>query len=67
MSTSLVSCINRIRLEFKDRALEGAGGTKMNSINRSRLEFKDPCPGFQPFLTVVLIESDWNLKLRHQH
>ena len=54
--------INRIRLEFKGRLCVSSDATLMR-INRIRLEFKDlqiicPC-----FCALVLIESDWNLKL----
>ena len=56
------TCINRIRLEFKDtmgdRSTQGSG-----RINRIRLEFKVCCLRLTGSTAeVVLIESDWNLK-----
>ena len=54
--------INRIRLEFKGNYL-ASFLKKQHSINRIRLEFKGQCrvQGFKRCL--VLIESDWNLKM----
>ena len=58
-----VYCINRIRLEFK--AICDMDRTKIVAcINRIRLEFK-VFSGYQQNNTdQVLIESDWNLKLK---
>ena len=56
------SCINRIRLEFKEESLSRS---RMFSpcINRIRLEFKVVCTSFlNRIFMIVLIESDWNLK-----
>ena len=56
--------INRIRLEFKD--VNGPCTViSALSINRIRLEFKVPASiDFVPRSRIVLIESDWNLKLK---
>ena len=58
----MLTSINRIRLEFKDSYI-GFTCFCESRINRIRLEFKDDHKqdGRKPLL--VLIESDWNLKL----
>ena len=55
------TCINRIRLEFKDRrSMEYL--RKVLRINRIRLEFKGYMAAMLKGSQEVLIESDWNLK-----
>ena len=55
--------INRIRLEFKGEQV-AESKTPLTGINRIRLEFK-VFSGYQQNNTdQVLIESDWNLKLK---
>ena len=55
-------CINRIRLEFKV-VFKPTGGFGMTCINRIRLEFKALSGEIWPNPKIVLIESDWNLKV----
>ena len=55
--------INRIRLEFKV-ASRLSISPSFNSINRIRLEFKATSVIFPQSQRHVLIESDWNLKMR---
>ena len=55
-------CINRIRLEFKGQKTDRKNQNRKR-INRIRLEFKGIQPSESAWLTSVLIESDWNLKL----
>ena len=59
---SLYFCINRIRLEFKGSRKVVIAQNSL-SINRIRLEFKDPKQYTVGNRLVVLIESDWNLKI----
>ena len=40
-------------------------GLPGNSINRIRLEFKVDCRCLQTGYFIVLIESDWNLKIKY--
>ena len=54
--------INRIRLEFKGSRKVVIAQNSL-SINRIRLEFKDPKQYTVGNRLVVLIESDWNLKI----
>ena len=62
LKVSLNTGINRIRLEFKGI---GPGDTQIRPecINRIRLEFKGCSVYFRWMTKVVLIESDWNLKI----
>ena len=55
--------INRIRLEFKGYS-EAEQMAAVISINRIRLEFKEVCKSNKDIHGKVLIESDWNLKVR---
>ena len=58
----LLHRINRIRLEFKGSRKVVIAQNSL-SINRIRLEFKDPKQYTVGNRLVVLIESDWNLKI----
>ena len=55
--------INRIRLEFKGKC-SGPDMSSVYGINRIRLEFKVAFDKNSALFWLVLIESDWNLKLQ---
>ena len=58
----MILSINRIRLEFKE-GQQRHFCSICNSINRIRLEFKEIYCEIFCYISTVLIESDWNLKV----